>query len=396
MVMNINHKFKEKDDNVEKEKNAKKTTSKKTTNTSKNVKPKQVEKKEEKIVKTETVLDQSKNYTENYETRKRIIYVALFIVILLLALLFVLVKKVPKLENGKEVVASVDGKEFTTEELYEKIKKQYGTQTLINMIDGYIADKEIETTDEAKEYANNQLTALKNQYAQYGYDFEKDLKAAGYSSEQDLLDEMILEYKKQEALVKFVEESVKEEEIKDYYEANIYGPITAKHILITPEVTSDMTEEQKNNEELKALNTAKDIIEKLNNGENFDELVKQYSDDEGSKNDNGLISNFTKVGETAVVEEFWNAAYNLENNKYTTSPVQSKFGYHIILKVSSEERPTLESVKETITETIANERLTEDANLSVTAWAELRKKYNLTINDDIIKNSYESTINSYK
>ena len=381
---------------MEKEKNAKKTTSKKTTNTSKNVKPKQVEKKEEKIVKTETVLDQSKNYTENYETRKRIIYVALFIVILLLALLFVLVKKVPKLENGKEVVASVDGKEFTTEELYEKIKKQYGTQTLINMIDGYIADKEIETTDEAKEYANNQLTALKNQYAQYGYDFEKDLKAAGYSSEQDLLDEMILEYKKQEALVKFVEESVKEEEIKDYYEANIYGPITAKHILITPEVTSDMTEEQKNNEELKALNTAKDIIEKLNNGENFDELVKQYSDDEGSKNDNGLISNFTKVGETAVVEEFWNAAYNLENNKYTTSPVQSKFGYHIILKVSSEERPTLESVKETITETIANERLTEDANLSVTAWAELRKKYNLTINDDIIKNSYESTINSYK
>ena len=385
---------------MEKEKNAKKTTSKKTTNTSKNVKPKQVEKKvekkEEKIVKTETVLDQSKNYTENYETRKRIIYVALFIVILLLALLFVLVKKVPKLENGKEVVASVDGKEFTTEELYEKIKKQYGTQTLINMIDGYIADKEIETTDEAKEYANNQLTALKNQYAQYGYDFEKDLKAAGYSSEQDLLDEMILEYKKQEALVKFVEESVKEEEIKDYYEANIYGPITAKHILITPEVTSDMTEEQKSNEELKALNTAKDIIEKLNNGENFDELVKQYSDDEGSKNDNGLISNFTKVGETAVVEEFWNAAYNLENNKYTTSPVQSKFGYHIILKVSSEERPTLESVKETITETIANERLTEDANLSVTAWAELRKKYNLTINDDIIKNSYESTINSYK
>lgn len=385
---------------MEKEKNAKKTTSKKTTNTSKNVKPKQVEKKvekkEEKIVKTETVLDQSKNYTENYETRKRIIYVALFIVILLLALLFVLVKKVPKLENGKEIVASVDGKEFTTEELYEKIKNQYGTQTLINMIDGYIADKEIETTDEAKEYANNQLTALKNQYAQYGYDFEKDLKAAGYSSEQDLLDEMILEYKKQEALVKFVEESVKEEEIKDYYEANIYGPITAKHILITPEVTSDMTEEQKSNEELKALNTAKDIIEKLNNGENFDELVKQYSDDEGSKNDNGLISNFTKVGETAVVEEFWNAAYNLENNKYTTSPVQSKFGYHIILKVSSEERPTLESVKETITETIANERLTEDANLSVTAWAELRKKYNLTINDDIIKNSYESTINSYK
>ena len=393
---------------------AKKNTTKKASTTKTTKKPSTVKavtkiepKKEIVTPKTETkgesknasVLSQSKSVKKNAyveETRKRIIYFAIAIVIILIALLFILVKRVPKLKDGKSVVASIDGKEFTAEDLYGKMKPQYGTSILVNMIDNFIADKEVETTNEAKEYADNQLASLKDQYATYGRDFAADLKNAGYKNEQALLDEIILEYKKDKAVQKYIQGTITDEEVEEYYNTNIFGAITAKHILITPEVTDTMTTEEKAAAETKALNEAKDIITKLNNGENFDELAKTYSDDTGSKDNGGLISNFTKTGSTAVVEEFWNAAYNLENNKYTTSPVQSKYGYHIILKISAQDRPTLDSVKTTIKETMTTDKLTADQNLSVTAWAELRKKYNLTIIDDEIKSTYESTISSYK
>ena len=50
----------------------------------------------------------------------------------------------PKLENGEEVIASVDGKEITADELYNDLKSSYGYDSLLNMIDLYIAEKEID------------------------------------------------------------------------------------------------------------------------------------------------------------------------------------------------------------------------------------------------------------
>ena len=304
--------------------------------------------------------------------------------------------KIPKLENGEEVVAEIDGKSFTAEELYGDMKKSYGTTLLVNMIDNYIADKEIETDDTAKEYANTELENLKYQYELYQMDFATALTQAGYDSEEALLDEIILQYKKDKVLENYIKDQITDEEVENYYNENIFGEMTAKHILITPDTTTDMTDEEKSVKEEEALNKAKDLINELNNGADFDTLAKENSEDTGSASEGGLISNFTKVGETSVVAEFWDAAYNLKDNEYTSEPVKSSYGYHIIKKISQNEKPSLEDSKDNILDTLTEEKLTNDKNLSVTGWNEIRKNYNLNIIDSDILKSYNETVESYK
>ena len=304
--------------------------------------------------------------------------------------------KIPKLENGQEVVAEIDGKSFSVEELYDDMKVSYGTSFLVNMIDNHIAEKEIETDDDAKVYAETELENLKYQYELYQMNFDDAMKQSGYESEDELLEEIILQYKKDKVVENYVKDGIKDEEIEEYYNENIFGEITARHILIKPETTSEMNDEEIKTKEEEALNKAKDLINELNEGANFEELAKEHSDDTGSATEGGLIKDFTKAGENSVVEEFWNASSELKDGEYTSEPVKSTYGYHIILRVSQKERPTLKDSKENILDTLAEKKLTEDQNLSVKTWVEIRKKYNLNIVDSELKKVYNETIENYE
>ena len=64
-----------------------------------------------------------------------------------------------------------------------------------------------------------------------------------------------------------VKKGLTDKEIQKYYDENIFGDIRTKHILISIDTLDGMTTEEKNNKEKEALNKAKDIIKKLNNGE---------------------------------------------------------------------------------------------------------------------------------
>lgn len=299
--------------------------------------------------------------------------------------------QVPKLQNGEEVVVSIDGLEVTAEELYSEMKKQAGTSIMVNIIDEYIANQEIETDQTAEDYADSQVEQLKAQYEAAGRDFTAALISSGYADENDLREAIIVDYKKSKVAENWVKSEITDDEINKYYEEEIFGEITAKHILVKPVTTSDMTDEEKAQAEEEALNKAKDLITQLNEGADFDTLAKENSDDTASASEGGLISDFTKQD---VVSEFWDAAYALEDGKYTTEPVKSSYGYHIILKVSAKEKPALEDVKDDIITEIADNKLSEDTNLTQKAWAEVRKKYNITINDSDIKGIYDSAISS--
>lgn len=300
--------------------------------------------------------------------------------------------KIPKLANGEEAVAEIEGKKFSAEELYQKMKGTYGTNALVNMIDAYIADKEFETDDDAKSYAKNELATIKSQYEMYGMDFKAALEQAGYESEDKLLDEIITEYKKDKVLKNYLKENIDEEEAKKYYDENVFGEMTVRHILITPDTNSEMSEEDKKNAEEDALNRAKDIINKLNDGANFEDLAKEYSKDTGSASEGGLIKDFTKE---TVVAEFWNASYDLKDGEYTSEPVKSSYGYHIILKVSQNEKPSYDDSKDDILGKLAEEKLNNDSTLSAKTWNDIRKKkYKLNIVDSDINKKYDETVES--
>ena len=94
--------------------------------------------------------------------------------------------KIPKLQNGEELVAKIDGKEISAEELYKEMKKQSGVSALIDLIDEYIANKEIPTDDDIKQYADSKLEQIKLQYQQMGEDFNATLRSAGYKNEESI------------------------------------------------------------------------------------------------------------------------------------------------------------------------------------------------------------------
>ena len=182
-----------------------------------------------------------------------------------------------------------------------------------------------------------------------------------------------------------VKDHITDDEISDYYETNIEGELTARHILITPEVKEDMTEEETSKAKEEAKKKAENLLQKLEKGEKFEDLAKKNSDDEGSKKNGGLVENITK---DTVVESFYNATKKLKDGEYTKEVVESSYGYHIILRVSQKEKPKLKDVKEDILEDIVSDKLNNDSTLTTTTWVDIRKKYKLNIEDSKIKKEY--------
>lgn len=299
--------------------------------------------------------------------------------------------KIPKLENGEEVVASLDGKNFTANDLYNELKKQGGSSVLLNMIDTFITNQEITDSKEAKEYAASLIKQYKLSYEQNGADFEAALISNGYANEDEFKEVIATDYKKSEIAKKYIKADITNDELKDYYDNHISDELSVKHILIAPEVSDDATDEEKTNAENAALEKAKNLIEQLNNGADFDTLAKENSSDDATKDNGGVINNVVKEG---YVTEFWNAAYALENGKYTTEPVKTQYGYHIIYKVSHTEKKSLDEMKDTLYNKIVSEKISNDSSLEQKTWVKIREKYNLAINDSTIDSTYKSSIKS--
>ena len=318
------------------------------------------------------------------------------LLLLCLPLLVTGCKYEPKLVDGKEVVVELNGKQFTAEEFYEELKDINGTGVLINLVNNYITEQEL--TDEMKKEAEEQAKAEYESYeAYYGDQWNSVLVSNGFKNENDFLESLEDSYKQSLVLEKYLETDViKDEDIQEYYDNDIYGEVTVRHILITPDVDDDMTDTEKEDAKAKALEEAKKIIEKLERAENleekFIELAKEESDDTVSASEGGLIENFTNEN---MDESFWEASLKLENGKYTTEPVESQYGYHIIYKISQKEKPSLDDVKDKIIDNLIDELLSEE-NASLIYWAGLREKYNMTIHDEVIKDSYDSTMKLYK
>ena len=123
---------------------------------------------------------------------------------------------------------------------------------------------------------------------------------------------------------------VKIEEIKKYYDdhkeifKDLYNTV---HILVK-------TEEE-----------AKNIINKLEAGEDFEELAKRHSF--CPSNEKGGELGFFPKG--LFVKEYEEEAYKLKNIGEITQPVKTQFGYHIIKLVDKKEGyASLDEMKDVI------------------------------------------------
>ncbi|MDD4689297.1 MAG: stalk domain-containing protein [Eubacteriales bacterium] len=128
-----------------------------------------------------------------------------------------------------------------------------------------------------------------------------------------------------------------DEDIKEQYNNNY---VTAKHILIpTMDMETGMEFDEK--EKTAAKNLAYDIYNKVQKGQDFDELMKAYSKDTGLEHyPDGYT--FTR---DEMVPEFEKASFDLDTGK-VSSPIESMYGYHIIKKEPL--APITEELKATI------------------------------------------------
>lgn len=303
--------------------------------------------------------------------------------------------KIPTLSDGTEIIAELDGKNFTANDLYAKMKEQGGEDVLLSLIDEYIANKEIEDNSEAVEYAESYISNLKAQYESYGQNFDEVLSEY-YESEEQFKEIIINDYTKNLVAEKFIKNTenkfITEKEVKEYWEDEITGAMTVRYILVVPEEVDADAEDYEDKveaNEAAALKEANEIIQKLKDGEDFAELAKKHSDDSSTASEGGLYSGFV---ETDVVSEFWDASIALEDGKYTKTPVKSSYGYFVIQRVSQDEKPSLEESKDECLDAIYEKKVSEDANLNGKAWIEIRKSYNLNIVDSEVSKSYQKTV----
>ena len=292
-----------------------------------------------------------------------------------------------ELKDNNTVVKTDEGK-ISADTLYEELRDKYGISVLVYMIDHQLFDEKYKTDDEEEETINAQIEQMKSQY---NNDDEAFLAAIqqylGVENEDELKEMLSLEYKRNLAIEDYVKDSVTDDEIQKYYDDEVIGDIKVRHILISPETTDDMSTEEQTEAEEKAKKEAEDLIKQLDDGADFEELAKEYSDDTGSASDGGLIDYFNR--DDNMDEAFLNASIDLEEGKYTEEPVQSSYGYHIILKVDQKKKPKLKEVKDDVIQTLADNKLNEDASLRYNALIAIREDAGIEFNDDSLKKDYD-------
>lgn len=102
------------------------------------------------------------------------------------------------------------------------------------------------------------------------------------------------------------------------------GKIKVAHIMIR--VKDDASEQEKENLKKKA----EEIYAKINAGEDYAKLAKEYSEDRNSARKGGEIG-WINTGETFA--EFDNAAFALKENNAISKPIKSPVGWHIIKRL---------------------------------------------------------------
>ena len=142
------------------------------------------------------------------------------------------------------------------------------------------------------------------------------------------------------------------------------GEVTVSHIMILNPKPDDKDQD-------KSKNTIQDIYKKLQQGENFEELAKQFSEDKSSASKGGTLNTFGS-GQLSS-EEFENMAFSLKDKNEISKPFQSQFGWHIIKLLDKHPIKTLEDMKPELESKIEKDDRSKLIAASLTE--KLKKRY---------------------
>ena len=355
--------------------------------------------KEKKVVEQEIVEKKNKKEKKNGsntlvsavkvvdDNRKAIIFgVVGFLLATLLFRCILWPDRIATLSDGTQPVATINGEAYTADKLYEEMKEYYSVNVLLNDIDDIILSELYPETEEMNDEVKNTAESYYSSYeAAYKYTKEQFLSSQGFKNEQEFIDVLKLNYRRNEYYNDYVEGLITEDEINKYYKDEVFGDVDSKHILVK------IDEESKDGlSKDEANKLAKEIIKKLDSGKTWDEVLEEYKDKIVSE-ELGYQA-FNASLESSYLEE----CKELEVDKYSKTPVLTSYGYHIVYKIDQKETPKLEEVKDDIIEILATKMKKADTNLSNKALAAMREEAKLEFVDSVLADEYKEIVNSYK
>ena len=125
-----------------------------------------------------------------------------------------------------------------------------------------------------------------------------------------------------------------------------------------------------------------EIYEKLKNGEKFEKLASEFSDDNQTAEKGGELPLFGTGTTTRMVPEFEEVAFSLKNDNDISAPVKTDYGFHIIRRLSWTPLRSFEDLKKEIQTKVNKD---ERANITQQSFiSKLKKNYGF-------KDSYKKT-----
>lgn len=330
---------------------------------------------EEKVVNTLKKID---------DNRKAIIlFVVGFLIATLLFRCILWPDRIATLKDGTQPVAKLGKSNITADDLYASMKEHYSVSVFLDDVDNMILTEMYPEDDTLKSEVNNTAEYYYSVYEKnYGYTKEKFLTEYGFATEEDFLETLKLDYRRNKYYDEYVEKTITDKEIEKYYNDNVFGDVDSKHILVAIDEEDGLSDSE-------AKKLAQEIIKKLDNGTSWDDVIKEY-DDKITHEELGYNA-FNASLEKTYLEE----CKNLKVGTYSKTPVLTSYGYHIVYKIDQKDKPKLKDVKDDIIEVLVKEKKDNDSNLYYKALINMRKEAKLEFVDTKLSDEYKSYVSKY-
>lgn len=278
-----------------------------------------------------------------------------------------------KVNEDQILVKDLEERVAEAQKTYEKQGMKFDTdqgKQALTQIQSQILDRLIEGKLIAKEVKKNSLNPEDAKVKEQEEIIKKNI--GDETIFQDTLKQQgmtILELRNFLAVYEKTTGDIKltDSDIKTFYDQNIANysqpeSVKARHILVKTE------------------DEANAIIAQLKAGTDFIKLAKEKSIEPGAADSGGDLGTFTKG---KMVPEFETAAFSQKVGTFSTAPVKSEFGYHVILVEAhtAAAAPDYDKVKAQVSEDALNQ--TKDSKFQ-------------TFFDDLLKNAKIEYSQGYK
>lgn len=267
-----------------------------------------------------------------------------------------------------KVIATVGKTKITGDDLNKRMEPLYYNNGLKKMSNEEIETYEVNTLnymtnlESLYQMAKDEKVTITDDEANSNYESTMSSIESTYNLTEEeflkkfgLTKEYVMESLKKELIAtKYLSQNseVSEKEAKNYYNKNKedFFEISASHILISnyDEAGNEVSDKQK----AKNKEKAEKILKRVQNGESFDDLALENSDDTYTSSDGGDLGFFHKG---KMEENFENAVFSLKNGEIYPEVVETSYGYHIIKK-TGEQYAEFDDVKDSLVESLAGDK----------------------------------------